>query len=478
MRPSTTRRAALVIAASFAAAAHAGLDPVSAWKSTVPEAPAAVVIRNATLWTSAEAGILESADLVVRKGKIVAVGRGLAVPAGATVIDGSGLHVTPGLIDAHSHTAVQGSVNEGSNNVTAEVRIADVLDPDDVNIYRQLAGGLTVANVLHGSANAIGGQNQVIKLRWGATVDGLRFEGAPPGIKFALGENPKQSNWNPSVPRYPQSRMGVLEGIRERFQAARDYRRAQAAAKGSKAKGAMPVRTDLQLEAIAEILEGKRLLHSHSYRADEILALTRLAEQYGIRVATFQHGLEAYKVADEVAWHGGGASIFSDWWAYKFEVYDAIPWAGAILWKRGVTTSFNSDSDELARRLNLEAAKALRWGGVPEAEALKFVTANPAKQLGIADRVGTLEPGKDADFVVWSGHPLSTDSLCLETWIDGRKYFDRKADLELRPALEAERAALIAKVRAAGEKKKEDEKEEKPKDATAPAPPAPPEEAR
>jgi imidazolonepropionase-like amidohydrolase len=459
-------------------AAGAALDPVSAWRSSIPEQPAAVVVRNATIWTSADAGTLEGADLVVRKGKIVAVGRSLAVPAGATVVDGSGLHVTAGIIDAHSHTAVDGAVNEGSNVVTAEVRIADVLDPDDVNLYRELAGGLTVANVLHGSANAIGGQNQVIKLRWGATVDGLRFEGAPPGIKFALGENPKQSNWNPTVRRYPQSRMGVQEVIRERFQAARDYRRAHEDDGSAKRKGAVPERTDLQLEAIAEILEGKRLLHSHSYRADEILALTRLAEQYGIRIATFQHGLEAYKVADEVAKHGAGASIFSDWWAYKFEVYDAIPWAGAILFRKGVTTSFNSDSNELARRLNLEAAKALRYGGVPDAEALKFVTANPAKQLGVADRVGSLEPGKDADFVIWSGHPLSTGTICLETWIDGRKYFDRAADLSLRPALAEERKALIAMARAAGEKSKDEKKDEKPKEETTTPPAAAPEVTR
>jgi imidazolonepropionase-like amidohydrolase len=461
------------------APAKPGLDPVSGWRSAVPEQPGAVLVRNATIWTSGAAGVLENADLLVRRGKVAAVGKGLAAPAGALVVDGTGLHVTAGIIDAHSHTAVDGAVNEGTNAVTAEVRIGDVLDPDDVNIYRELAGGLTVANVLHGSANAIGGQNQVIKLRWGSSADALKFEGAPPGIKFALGENPKQSNWNPTEKRFPQTRMGVQELIRERFQAARDYRRQAQEFAIQKRKGAVPPRTDLQLEAIAEILEGRRLVHSHSYRADEILMLIRLADEFGVKIATFQHALESYKVAAEVAKHGAGASMFCDWWAYKFEVYDAIPWAGAIDWQKGVVVSFNSDSNELARRLNLEAAKALRYGGVPAAEALKFVTLNPAQQLGIAARVGSVEVGKDADFVIWSGDPLSNRTICLQTWIDGRRYFDRAADLALRPALDEERKALIAKVRAASDKEKADKKrdekprEETPPPGTAPAPPPP-----
>ncbi len=474
MNRSVLWLSALTLSVAAPATAHAALDPVSAWRSSVPGQPSAVLVRNATIWTSGAQGVLEDTDLLVRKGKVAAVGRGLTAPAGAVVIDGRGRHVTAGLIDAHSHTAVDGAVNEGSNVVTAEVRIADVLDPDDVNIYRELAGGLTVANVLHGSANAIGGQNQVIKLRWGGTVEGLKFAAAPPGIKFALGENPKQSNWNPTVTRYPQSRMGVQEVIRERFQAARDYRRQTEELAVSKRKSPVPTRRDLQLETIAEILEGKRLVHAHSYRADEILMLVRLAEEFGVKIATFQHALESYKVAAEVARHGAGASMFSDWWAYKFEVYDAIPWAGAIDWQKGVNVSFNSDSNELARRMNLEAAKALRYGGVPDAEALKFVTLNPAQQLGIAERVGSVEPGKDADFVLWSGNPLSTNTICLETWIDGRKYFDRAADLALRPALDEERKALIAKVRAAGQKEKDAEKkkrDEAPKEGETPPPP-------
>jgi imidazolonepropionase-like amidohydrolase len=453
-RRRARRPLALVLLLNTAALPALAVDPVSAWRSGVPEQPAAVIVRHATIWTSGPQGKIEGADLLVRKGKIVAVGKDLAAPVGALVIDGSSLHLTPGLIDAHSHTAVSGEVNEGTHISTAEVRIADVLDPDDVNLYRELAGGLTVANVLHGSANAIGGQNAVIKLRWGAPARALLFEGAPPGIKFALGENPKQSNWNPSSLRFPRTRLGVQEVLRAKFLAARDYQRTWEEFRAGKKRSPVPPRRDLELEAISEILAGKRLVHAHSYRADEILMLIRVADEFGVKIATFQHALETYKVADEVARHGAGASMFSDWWAYKYEVIDAIPWAGAIDWQKGVSVSFNSDSDELARRLNLEAAKAVRYGGVPEVEALEFVTANPAHQLGIADRVGTLEAGKDADFVLWSGSPLDSTSVCLETWIDGRKYFDRQADLAARAGLAEERATLLAKVRAEAEKEK------------------------
>ena len=467
-----TRTRCLLALVALATVAPAGaVDAVSAWTSGQPEQPAALVVRGATIWTSGPAGVLDSADLVVRQGKVVAVGPALKAPAGAVVVDGSGLHLTPGLVDAHSHTAVDGAVNEGTHISTAEVRIADVLDPDDVGIYRQLAGGLTAANVLHGSANAIGGQNAVIKLRWGAPAADLLFAAAPPGIKFALGENPKQSNWNVDERRYPQTRMGVEEVVRTRFQAARDYAREWAEFRGGKRKGVVPPRRDLELEALVEILEGRRLVHAHSYRADEILMLLRVAEEFSFRIATVQHGLESYKVADEIARHGAGASIFSDWWAYKYEVIDAIPWAAAIDYRRGVLTSFNSDSEELARRLNTEAAKAVRYGGVPEVDALKLVTINPARQLRIDDRVGSLEAGKDADFVLWSGHPLSTGTVCLQTWIDGRKYFDREADLAAREALAAERAALLAKVRADAAAEKAKGKDDTKPDEPAAAPP-------
>jgi len=413
-------------------------------------APKAVVVRGATVWTEGPAGILENADVVAINGKITAVGKGLAAPAGALEIDAHGKHVSPGVIDCHSHTAIDGNVNEFAHSISAEVRIKDVLDPLDVAVYRELAGGTTAANVLHGSANAIGGQNAIVKFRWGGGPDDFLFAGAREGIKFALGENPKQSNFNNPRPRYPATRMGVANLIRERFLAARDYRKRQEEYKKASAvkeSSPVPPAVDLQLEAIAEILEGKRVIHCHSYRKDEILEVIRVAEEFGVRVATFQHVLEGYKVADEMARHGAGGSTFSDWWAYKPEAYDAIPYNGALMRERGVLVSFNSDSDELARRLNWDAAKAVRYGGVPPAEALAFVTINPAKQLGIEKRVGSLEIGKDADFVIWSGDPLSSSTLALETWIEGSKYFDRSQDLGRRPALEKERAELVAKAK-------------------------------
>ena len=417
--------------------------------------PKAVFVKNATVWTAGPQGNLENANLLVVDGKVAAVGADAAVPpallASVVEIDAAGKAVTPGLIDAHSHTAIDGSVNEATHNVSAEVRIVDVVDPLDVAIYRELAGGLTAANVLHGSANAIGGQNAVLKMRFGEGPDGILLAGAPAGIKFALGENPKQSNWPSPRPRYPQTRMGVSALIRERFLAARDYRRKQKEADAAKKRGetVMPVRTDDQLEAIAEVLEGKRAIHAHAYVKQEILDLIRVCEEFGIRVGTFQHVLEGYKVADEIAAHGAGASSFSDWWAYKFEVYDAIPYSPALMHERGVLVTLNSDSDELARRLNLEAAKAVKYGGVPREEAFKFVSANAAKQLGVEKRIGSLEAGKDADFVLWSGDPLDTRTVCLQTWIDGKKYFDREADQKLRPMLAAEKSDLAAKARAA-----------------------------
>ena len=424
-----------------------------------------VVIRDTVVWTQGPAGKLDGADVAFRDGKIVEVGIGLSAPAGALEIDGRGKHVTPGLIDCHSHTAIRGGVNEGSNNVTAEVRIRDVVDPDDVDLYRQLAGGLTAAHLLHGSANSIGGQDAVIKLKWKAAVAELIVPDATPGIKFALGENPKRSNFRApgAAARYPGTRMGVMESIRERFLAARDYieewERYKALPAGRR-QHSEPPRTDLQLEAIAEVLRGERVIHSHSYRQDEILALIRVAEEFGITIGTFQHVLEGYKVADELAAHGAGVSTFSDWWAYKLEAYDAIPHNGALMRERGVLVTFNSDSSELARRLNLEAAKAVKWGGVPPEQALAFVTSNAAAQLGIARRTGSLERGKDADLVIWSGNPLSVYSIAEQTWVDGEKQFDRQADLAGRQAVEDERAQLVALVRSDRKPRKADAENE------------------
>ena len=438
-------------------------DP-EVWANPTPEQPEVVLVRGATLWTSGPDGTLENADLLIRRGKVVQVGTELTAPAAAVVIDGTGKHVTAGLIDAHSHTAIDGGGNEVGDLITAEVGIEDVIDPEDINIYRQLAGGLTAANLLHGSANPIGGKNAVIKLRWGSDAEGLRLDGAPPGIKFALGENPKQSNFQSQEARYPQTRMGVEQAIRSVFLEARDHRRELEAADDNadddSGDDIVPPRPDLRLETLLEILDGERLVHAHSYRADEILMLLRLAEDLGFRVATFQHVLEGYKVADEIAAHGAGASTFSDWWAYKMEVIDAIPYNGTLMTERGVVVSFNSDSSELARRLNLEAAKAVRYGGLAEEEALKLVTLNPAIQLGVEDRVGSLEPGKDADFVIWSGHPLSVYSIAEQTWIDGRKYFDREEDLRRREELHAERQALMERIRKEEEQEEAGEEEE------------------
>jgi imidazolonepropionase-like amidohydrolase len=413
-------------------------------RSKLPAQPAHLIIRDATVWTCGPQGTLEHADVLISGGKIVSVGKHLSAPADAVVVDGNGKHVTPGLIDCHSHTAVAGSVNEAGSAITAEVRIGDAIDPDDISVYRELAGGLTVANVLHGSANPIGGQCQVIKLRWGLLPEEMKFEGAPPSIKFALGENVKQSNWGDKyTTRYPQTREGVEQIIRDEFRAALDYERSWKDFESGKFK--IPPRHDLRLEAMVEILKGKRLVHCHSYRQDEIEMLMRVAEDFGFRIATFQHVLEGYKVADQMAAHGAGGSTFSDWWAYKIEVYDAIPYNGALMHDAGVVVSFNSDSDELARRLNTEAAKAAKYGGLSQEEALKFVTINPAKQLRVDKRVGSLESGKDADFVVWSGNPLSTYSICEQTWIDGKRYFDREEDRKMNNEVTLERAALTQK---------------------------------
>jgi len=408
-------------------------------QAALPEQPAVLLIQNATVWTSADAGILDDTDILVRAGRIAEIGRDLAVPRGAMVIDAAGRHVTPGLIDAHSHTAMSGGTNEATDSVTVEVRVRDIIDPTDISIYRQIAGGTMAANVMHGSANAMGGQVQTIKLRWGGAASDMIQADAQQGVKFALGENVKQSNWGDTyTSRYPQTRMGVPEIMADTFEAAREYRDALARRDGP------PVRRDLRLEAALEILDGERQVHIHSYRQDEILRFARLAEQYHLNVAAFQHVLEGYKVATEIAALGAGASTFSDWWAYKYEVVDAIPYNGALMYEQGVLVTFNSDDDELARRLNTEAAKAVRYGGVPRADALDFVTINAAIQLGIDHRTGSIEVGKDADLVIWSGDPLSTYSIAEQTWIDGRRYFDLEHDRAMRAQIAAERARLIA----------------------------------
>jgi imidazolonepropionase-like amidohydrolase len=408
--------------------------------------PNAVLVNDATIWTCGPKGVLEDWDILFVDGKIKEIAPDITVTQGsALVIDATGKHVTPGLIDCHSHSAAS-SINEGAQAVTAEVRIQDVLFADDINVYRQLGGGLTTANVLHGSANPIGGQNAVIKLRWGVGPEDLLFKKAPQGIKFALGENVKQANW-PGT-RYPQTRMGVEQIIRDAFRAAQDYRhRHKTYDRNSKTQRKnVPPRIDLELEALAEILEGTRLLHCHSYRQDEILMLTRIAEDFGFTIATFQHVLEGYKVAERIAEHGAGASTFSDWWQYKYEVIDAIPYNGTLMAKNDVLVSFNSDDDELARRMNTEAVKAVKYGGLDEEDALKFVTLNPAKQLKIDKWVGSLEEGKDADFVIWDGAPLDIYSHVQETWIEGTRYFSVDENDKLEERDKNIRQDLIQKI--------------------------------
>lgn len=409
-------------------------------RSAPPEQPAVVLIQGATVWTAGPQGTLQNADVLVTAGKITSVGPGLKAPAGATTMEGKGLHVTPGIVDCHSHTAISRGVNEGSHAVTCEVRIGDVVDATDIDVYRQLAGGVTCANLLHGSANPIGGQNQVVKFRWGALPEEMKFADSMPGVKFALGENVKQSNWGDKfTTRYPQTRMGVEELIRDRFRAALEYDPAL------KRKDGLPPRRDLQLEALSEIVSGKRLIHCHSYRQDEVLAFLRLTQEFKIKVGTLQHILEGYKVADEIAKGGVGASTFADWWGYKFEVYDGIPYNASMMQKQGVLVTVNSDSADLARRLNTEAGKSTKFGGMSPEDAIKLVTINAAKQLRIDGKTGSLEPGKDADFVIWNGNPLSNYTRVNQTWIDGRKYFDRAEDGEARKSFSAQREAIVQK---------------------------------
>ncbi|CAN5864373.1 hypothetical protein BH23GEM3_BH23GEM3_15190 [soil metagenome] len=408
-------------------------------RQSIPAQPEQLLVRNATIWTMGPEGTLDNADLLVRRGRIVRVGRNLQAPAGATVIDGSGKHVTPGLIDAHLHSGVGGGVNETGSAIVPEVRTGDGLTLDNIWMYRQLAGGLTSAHVMHGSANPIGGQNAFVKLRWGALPDDLALEGAPRTVKFALGENPKRRSG-----RYPDTRMGTEQIIRDHFSAAREYEQSWRAWERGNKRG-VPPRRDLRLEAVAEILNGEIAVHSHAYRQDEMLMLLRLAEEFDFRVRAFHHGVEAYKVAPEIARHGAAAVVWSDWSSFKIEAYDATVYNARILKDAGVLTSLHSDNSQIASRMNWEAAKMLRTG-IGEQDALALVTINTARVLGIDNRVGSLEPGKDADFVIWSGHPLSTSTSAAQTWIDGRRYFDIEEDRVLRAETERERARIIQSI--------------------------------
>ena len=433
-------------AALFAGAALGAQQPAPATKPA-----GATLIKNATILTVTK-GKLENTDLLLQNGKIAQIGKNLTAPAGAQVIDATGKTVMPGIIDPHSHSMAD-AINEGSLSVTSMVRIRDVLNPTDISVYRQLAGGVTTINVLHGSANTIGGQNAVVKLKYGRDVDQMLFPGAMPGIKFALGENVTQKNGQTAAQatgrplRYPATRMGQEEVLRDAFTRARDYKASwddynAGVAKGDKTLVA-PDR-NLELEPLVEVLEGKRFVHAHSYRGDEMLMLLNVAKEFGFTVKTLQHGLEGYKIASEIAAAGTGLSTFADEWSYKVEAYDAIPYNTAILMHHGVVATVNSDSDERARRLNIDAAKMIRYGGLTEDEALKTITYNGAVQLGVEKRVGSIEIGKDADVVIWNGDPLSVYSMAETTFIDGEIFFDIKRDKEMRDQMAKERAALEA----------------------------------
>jgi imidazolonepropionase-like amidohydrolase len=447
------------------AAAPAVLAAATITICAAQNAPPAIVIHNATILTASH-GTIEKGDILIKDGKIAAVGASVKAPADAQVIDAAGQFVMPGIIDCHSHIAIDGEVNEGSVAVSSMVNITDVLNSDDIAIFRDLAGGVTTANVLHGSANPIGGQTVVIKLRWGQPAAKLPFEGTLPGIKFALGENPKHSNFRiaGAPDRYPATRMGVEETIRAAFTEAKDYKKSwddynKRVAAGD--KNVIPPQRNLKLEPLLEVLEGKRYVHAHCYREDEILMLLRVAKEFGFHVQTLQHVLEGYKVADEIAAAGTGASTFSDWWAYKVEAYDAIPYNAALMTQRGVIVSINSDDAAEATHLNQEAAKSMLYGGMSHDDALKMVTLNPAIQLGIDKRVGSIDVGKDADLVIYNHDPLSAYAVVQKTLIDGRVYFDRDKDIAGRAALEQEKKDLLAKAKKASEKKADEAGEKK-----------------
>lgn len=393
-----------------------------------------IIFKNATVWTNEKDGVLENTDVLVKNGKITAIGKNLS-DATARIIDGTGKHLSAGIIDEHSHIAGTGSINECSQSVTAEVRMADIVNPDDIQIYRQLSGGVTSSHLLHGSCNTIGGQTQLIKLRWGMNAEQMKFANWDGFIKFALGENVKRSSNTQGNNRYPDTRMGVEALLTDAFTRARDYEKMPAGK-----------RRDLELETLVEILNKKRFITCHSYVQSEITGLIRVADKFNFTVNTFTHILEGYKVADKMKAHGSAASTFSDWWNYKMEVVDAIPQNADIMTKVGLTVAINSDDAEMARRLNQEAAKSVKYAGMEEQEALKMVTLNPAIMLHVADRTGSIKIGKDADLVLWSSNPLSIYAKSLITMVDGIVFFDREKNTLKNEAIAKERTRLINKM--------------------------------
>jgi len=393
-----------------------------------------ILFKNVTVWTNETNGILSNTDVLIKNGKIAKIGTKLNAN-GAKVINGTGKHLTAGIVDEHAHIATS-AVNESGHNSSAEVSIGDVVNSNDINIYRNLAGGVTTIQILHGSANPIGGRSALVKLKWGTTPEEMLIPNAPKFIKFALGENVKQSNWGDQERvRFPQTRMGVEQVYIDYFTRAKEYE--------VKKKSGQPYRKDIELETLLEIINKERFISCHSYQQGEITMLMRVAEQFNFNINTFTHILEGYKIADKMKKHGVGGSTFSDWWAYKFEVNDAIPHNGAIMHNAGITVAFNSDDAEMSRRLNQEAAKAVKYGNVSEEEAWKFVTLNPAKLLHLNKKIGSIKVGKDADVVLWNNHPMSVYAKAEKTLIEGVVYFDLEKDLELRKTIKKERNKLI-----------------------------------
>jgi imidazolonepropionase-like amidohydrolase len=391
-----------------------------------------ILVKNVTVWTSEEDGILENTDVLLKDGKISKIGKNLSSRA-AIEFDGTGKHLTAGIVDEHSHIAAS-AINEGAQNSSAEVTIEDVVDPNDINIYRNISGGTTSAQILHGSANPIGGRSAIIKLKWGENAADMIYENSPKFIKFALGENVKQSRSSNGT-RFPQTRMGVEQMFIDYFTRAQEY--------DALKKSGKLYRKDVEMETLAEILNKERFISCHSYVQSEINMLMKVAESFDFNINTFTHILEGYKVADKMAEHGVGGSTFSDWWAYKYEVNDAIPFNAAIMHNAGVTVAINSDDREMSRRLNQEAAKTVKYGGMSELEAWKTVTINPAKLLHLDDKVGSIKVGKDADVVLWSHHPMSIYAKVEKTIIDGKVYFDRNEDIKKREAIKQEKSKLV-----------------------------------
>ncbi|ETN96083.1 hypothetical protein P278_18050 [Zhouia amylolytica AD3] len=404
-----------------------------------------ILFKNATVWTNENEGVLKNTDVLVKNGKIAEIGTNLSSNE-ARVIDATGKHLTTGIIDEHSHIAAD-AINEAGHNSSAEVNIGDVVNPDDINIYRNLSGGVTTIQILHGSANPIGGRSALIKLKWGGSAEDMLIDNAPKFIKFALGENVKQSNWGTTQTiRFPQTRMGVEQVFTDYFQRAKEYKESwnnyNQLSRRAKANSKAP-RYDIEMETIAEIINKERFISCHSYVQSEINMLMKVADNFNFNVNTFTHILEGYKVADKMVEHGVGGSTFSDWWAYKYEVKDAIPYNAAIMHDAGVTVAINSDDAEMSRRLNQEAAKTIKYGGVSEEDAWKFVTLNPAKLLHLDDRIGSIKKGKDADLVLWSDHPLSIYAIAEKTMIEGTVYYDYETMQEMQNSINSERNELI-----------------------------------